>query len=137
MLDKEKENLYNARILDSNIAVIHLKERVEDRHNDSKLYRHDNSKPAKEWEWIELGLLEVLIGDPRGIVKRGLKTLFKDSLVEPYTSYLCRLQFKDYYNAAMVDKDHTLYLIKPPWIPSNFVPTTVFPSTLFPLKQFA
>ena len=137
LLDKEKENLYNARILDSDTAVIHLKERVEDRHDDSKPYRHDNSKPAEEWEWTELGSLEVPIGDPGGMVERGLKTLFEDSLVEPYTSYLRRLQFKDCYNAAMADKDHTLYLIKPPWIPSNFVPTTVFPSTLFPPKQFA
>ena len=113
LLDKEKENLYNARILDSDTAVIHLKERVEDRHDDSKPYRHNNSKLAEEWKWTELGSLEVPIGDPGGMVKQGLKTLFEDSLVEPYTSHLRRLQFKDCYNTAMADKDHTLYLIKP------------------------
>jgi hypothetical protein len=137
LLGQEKENLDNARIFDSNTAVIHLKERVEDSHDNSKPYRHDNSKPAEEWKWMELGSLEVPIGDPGGMVERELKTLFEDWQVEPYTSHLRRLQFKDCYNAAMAVKDHTLYLIKPSWIPSDFVLTKAFPSTLFPPKQFA
>jgi hypothetical protein len=129
ILDKEKENLHNARILDSDTVVIHLKKRVED--------RHDNSKPAKDWEWTELMPLEVPIGDPGGVVERRLKAIFRDRLLEPYTSHLRKLQFKDCYNAAMADEDHALYLMKPPWIPSDFVVTKVFPSTLTPPKQFA
>jgi hypothetical protein len=57
-------------------------------------------------------LLEVPISDLRGVVEQRLKAIFKERLVEPYTSYLRRLQFKDCYNTAIVDKDHTLYLIK-------------------------
>jgi hypothetical protein len=82
-------------------------------------------------------LLEVPIGDPGGVVKRRLKAIFRDRLLEPYTSYLRKLQFKDCYNAAMADKDHALYLMKPPWILSDFVVTKVFPLTLTSLKQFA
>lgn len=47
------------------------------------------------------------------------------------------MQFKDCYNAAIAVKDYTLYLIKPLWIPLDFVLTKAFPLTLFPLKQFA
>jgi hypothetical protein len=57
-------------------------------------------------------LLEVLISDLGGVVEQRLKAIFKEKLVEPYTSYLRRLQFKDCYNTAMADKDHTLYLMK-------------------------
>ena len=81
-------------------------------------------------------LLEVLIGNPKGIVEQRLKMLFKERLVELYTSYLRKLQSKDCYNAAMADGDHTLYLMKPPWIPSNFVPANAFPSGLVCSKQF-
>jgi hypothetical protein len=58
-------------------------------------------------------LLEVPISDPGGVVKQRLKAIFKERLVKPYTSHLCRLQFKDCYNTAMANKDHTLYLMKP------------------------
>jgi len=129
LLDQEKENLDNARILDSDTVVIHLKKRVED--------RHDNSKPARDWEWAELMPLEVPIGDPGGIVEQRLKTIFEYRLLEPYTSHLRKLQFKDCYNTAIADEDHTLYLMKPLWIPSNFIPTRASPSIPFPKKQFA
>jgi len=78
-------------------------------------------------------LLEVLISDLGGIVKQRLKALFESILVEPYTSYLCKLLLKVCYKAAIADKDHTLYLMKPPWVPSNFVHTKAFPSP----NQFA
>jgi len=42
LLAQEKENLDNTCILDNNTVVIHLKKRVED--------RHDNSKPARDLE---------------------------------------------------------------------------------------
>jgi hypothetical protein len=124
LLDQEKENLDNACILDSDTVVIRLKKRVDDMYN--------NSKPAKDWEWTELKLLEVPIGDPGGIVERSLKALFEESLLEPYNSQFRQLYFEDGYNAAIADGDHTLYFIEPRWIPSNFVLTNLFPSTKFP-----
>jgi len=59
-------------------------------------------------------LLEVLISDLGGVVEQRLKAIFRDKLLEPYTSHLRKLQFKDCYNAAIADEDHALYLMKLP-----------------------
>lgn len=130
VLDQEKENAAHAYILDRNTTIIYLKKRVGD--------SHDVSKPAKDWEWTDVGTLEVPIDDPHGIVEQRIGLFWEKRNLKPHDSFLRRLQDKDCYRAAVEDEDNTLYLMVPSpqteeenaaertWIPPPPLPPNAF-----------
>jgi hypothetical protein len=105
LLDPERDNAANARILDKNTIVIYLRKRVGD--------SHDVSKPAKGWEWVDLEPMEIPIGDPHNLVGQNMRQYWQLMHLKPHDSNLNKLEFEDCYKVAEEDEDHTLYLMVP------------------------
>ena len=105
VLDQEEENAANARILDKNTVIIHLRKRVDD--------TCDISKPAKDYEWTEAEMLEVPIGDPHKIVSGKMRRYWHETQIMPRNWEQKILGFDDCYRAAEEDTDHALYMVVP------------------------
>jgi hypothetical protein len=105
LLDPERYNAANSRILDKNTTIIYVRKRVGD--------SHDVSKPAKYWEWADCVMLEVPTGDPQDIVSQRMKMFWEQRRLKPHDSNLRRLEYEDCYKAAKEDEHHTLYMMKP------------------------
>lgn len=130
LLGNEKENAANAHILGRNNAIIHLKKRVGD--------SHDASKPAEDWSWVDVQLMDVPISDPQDIVGRTLRRIWQEAHLKPYDRNLRILEYSDCYKVAVEADDHTLYLMVPSpqteeeraaertWIPPLPLPAGLF-----------
>jgi hypothetical protein len=105
LLDPERDNATNSRILDKNTTIIYVRKRVGD--------SHDVSKPAKYWEWTDCVTLEVPTGDPQNIVRKRMKMFWEQRKLKPHDSILRKLEYEDCYKAAKEDEHHTLYMMKP------------------------
>ncbi|KAG9240847.1 hypothetical protein BJ878DRAFT_483468 [Calycina marina] len=105
LLDSEKENAANAHILGRDNTIIYLKKRVGD--------SHDISKPAEDWSWVDVQLMDVPIGDPQDIVERTLRRLWQEVHLKPHDKNLRTLEYGDCYKVTVEADDHTLYLMVP------------------------
>jgi hypothetical protein len=103
LLYQEERNATNAHILDKSTIIIYLKTRVGD--------SYDVSKPAKDWVWKDMQQMEVPIDDPQDLVGRKMRWCWQKMHLKPHDSNLNRLEYGDYYRAAIEDENYTLYLM--------------------------